>query len=141
LTLPAVLLAIVFFCLGFLFYCIIAAVTGSMVSKPEDVASTQAVFQMPIIICWLVSYFGPMLKIEGLTIAARYIPFTSPFSVPAELITGVIGIPEGLISLALLLILSLLTIMLAAKLYKGFVLYNGQKLSFKVIGNMLKAEE
>lgn len=141
LTLPAVLLAIVFFCLGFLFYCIIAAVTGSMVSKPEDVASTQALFQMPIIISWLVSYFGPMLKMEGLTIATRYIPFTSPFSVPAELITGVIGITEGLISMALLLILSLLTIILAAKLYKGFVLYNGQKFNFKVIGNMLKAEK
>jgi ABC-2 type transport system permease protein len=141
LTLPAVLLAIVFFCLGFLFYCIIAAVAGSMVSKPEDVASTQTVFQIPIIIAWLISYFGPMLKIQGLTTAARYIPFTSPFSVPAELITGSIGLTEGLISTAILLVFSLLTIILAAKLYKGFVLYTGQKLSFKVLGNILKADK
>lgn len=141
LTLPAVLLAIAFFCLGFLFYCIIAAVAGCMVSKPEDVASTQAVFQMPIIISWLVCYFAPILGKEGILSVARYIPFTSPFIVPADLITGTMGMAAGIMSTALLLIFSLLTIMLAAKIYKGLVLYNGQKLSFKVIGNILKANK
>lgn len=141
LTLPAVLLAIIFFCLGFLFYCIIAAVTGSMVSKPEDVASTQAVFQIPVIISWLICYFGPLLGKEGLTTVARYIPFTAPFTVPADLITGTIGLTEGLISTVILLVFSLLTIILAARIYKGLVLYNGQKLSFKMIGNVLKTNK
>lgn len=141
LTLPAVLLAIIFFCLGFLFYCIIAAVAGCMVSKPEDVASTQAVFQMPIIISWLTCYIAPILGKEGILSVARYIPFTSPFIVPADLITGTMGMSAGVISTALLIIFCMLTIMLAAKIYKGLVLYNGQKLSFKVIGNILKTNK
>ena len=138
LTPPAVLLAVLFFCVGFLFYCVIAAVAGSMVSKPEDVASTQAVFQIPIIISWLVCYLTPMSRNTGLIKAVRYIPFTAPFSVPVDLITGTIGLAEGMITLSLLLVFSLLTIILAARIYKGLVLYNGQKVSFKMIGNVLK---
>jgi ABC-2 type transport system permease protein len=138
LTVPSVLLAIIFFCVGFLFYCVIAAVAGSMVSKPADVASTKAVFQMPIVISWLVCYFAPIAKRPWLTTAVRYIPFTSPFSVPVDLITGSIGLAQGMISLILLLFFSLLTIILAARIYKGLVLYNGQKVNLKMIGNILK---
>jgi ABC-type Na+ efflux pump permease subunit len=139
-SLPAVLLAVIIFALGFLFYCVIAAVAGSMVSKPEDVASTQFVFQLPIIISWLVSYFAPLMGKTGLTAAARYIPFTAPFSAPADLITGTMGLLEGLISLLLLLVFSFLTVILAARIYKGLVLYTGQKLTIKTIGNILKAD-
>jgi ABC-type Na+ efflux pump permease subunit len=140
-TLPAVILAVIFFCVGFLFYSVLAALAGSMVSKPEDVASTQAVFQFPIIISWLATYFAPMLGKEGLVRVSRYIPFTAPFTVPADLITGTIGLFEGVITLALMLIFSLLAIILSARIYKGLVLYNGQKLSFKIIGNILKADK
>jgi ABC-2 type transport system permease protein len=138
LTLPAVVLAVIFFCLGFLFYCVIAAVIGCMASKPEDVASTQAIFQIPIIISWLICYLAPIIGKVGLLTAVRYIPFTAPFSVPVDLITGTIGLVEGMIATALLLVFSLSTIMLAARIYKGLVLYNGQELSFKMIGNVLK---
>lgn len=141
LTVPALLLAVMVFCVGFLFYCVIAAVAGSMVSKPEDVASTQALFQVPVTISWLVCYIAPVTDKAGLLTAVRYIPFTAPFSVPADLITGTIGLAEGIISLASLMVFSLLTVMLAARIYKGLVLYNGQRLSFKIIGNVLKANK
>jgi ABC-type Na+ efflux pump permease subunit len=141
LTLPAVVLAVIIFCVGFLFYCVIAAVAGCMVSKPEDVASTQAIFQIPVIISWLVCYLAPITGKVGLLSVVRYIPFTAPFSVPVDLITGTIGLAEGIITLALLLVFSLLTIIFAARIYKGLVLYNGQKLSFKTIGNILKTNK
>lgn len=139
LTLPAVILAVIFFCVGFLFYCVIAALAGCMVSKPEDVASTQAIFQFPVIISWLVCYLAPVMGNEGVLTIARYIPFTAPFSVPVDLITGTIGLVEGIISLFILMIFTLLIIMLSARIYKGLVLYTGQKLSLKMIGNVIKA--
>jgi ABC-2 type transport system permease protein len=141
LTLPAVILAIIIFCLGFLFFSTIAAVAGCMVSKPEDVASTQAIFQTPIIISWLASYFAPLIGNVGLLTIVRYLPFTAPFSVPVDLITGTIGLTEGMIAMSLLLVFSLLTIMLAARIYKGLVLYTGQKLSITMIGNVLKTNK
>lgn len=141
LTLPAVILAVIIFCVGFLFYSVIAGLAGCMVSKPEDVASTQALFQLPIIISWLICYFTPITGNEGVLVVARYIPFTAPFCVPAGLITGSIGLVEGLISMVILLAFSLLIIMLSARIYKGLVLYNGQSLNFKIIGNILKANK
>ena len=141
LTIPAVVLAIIFFCLGFLFYCVIAALAGSMVSKPEDVASTQALFQFPIIISWLVVYLGSIKGSEGLLTVARYIPFTAPFSVPIDLITGTIGLGEGIIATAIILVFCLITTMLSARIYKGLVLYTGQSISFKKIGNILRTNK
>lgn len=138
-TFPAVLLAIIFFCLGFVYYSAIAAVAGCMVSKPEDVAATQSVLQLPVIISWLICYIAPLLGKDKILAVARYIPFTSPFIVPADLITGTMGLIEGLIATAILLIFSLLIVILAARIYKGLVLYNGQKLSFRMIGNVLRS--
>lgn len=137
-TPPAVILAIIFFCVGFLFYCVMAGLAGCMVSKPEDVASTQALFQFPIIISWLVVYLAPVVGNDTLVSVARYIPFTAPFSVPVDLITGSIGITQGIITLAILSLFTFLFIMLSGRLYKGLILYSGQKVSLKAIGNVLK---
>jgi ABC-2 type transport system permease protein len=141
LTLPAVILAVIFFCVGFLFYCVIAGLAGCMVSRPEDVASTQSIFQFPVIISWLVCYFSSLVGNEGILAVARYIPFTAPFCVPVDLITGTIGLTQGIISLVVLSIFTVLIIMLSAKIYKGLILYTGEKISFKMIGNVLKAKQ
>lgn len=139
-TLPAVILAIIIFCVGFLFYCVLAGLAGSMVSKPEEAANTQGVFVFPIVISWLFCYITPLTGNEGTMRILRLIPLTIPFSVPVDLITGVIGIGQGILSLAILLAFSLLVIMLSARLYKGLVLYTGQKLSLKTLGNIIRAK-
>jgi ABC-2 type transport system permease protein len=134
----AIILAITFFCVGFLFYCVIAGLAGCMVSKPEDVASSQQLFMFPIIISFLVAYMAPIYHNEALVKVARYIPFTAPFSVPSDLITGTIGLGEGILTLAVLCVFCLLIMMLSGRLYKGLILYSGQKPNFKMIGNVLK---
>ena len=139
-TLPAVILAIIIFCVGFLFYCVLAGLAGSMVSKPEEAANTQGVFVFPIVISWLFCYITPLTGNEGTMRILRLIPLTIPFSVPVDLITGVISIGQGILSLAILLAFSLLVIMLSARLYKGLVLYTGQKLSLKTLGNIIRAK-
>lgn len=139
-TLPAVILAIIIFCVGFLFYCVLAGLAGSMVSKPEEAANTQGVFVFPILISWLFCYITPLTGNEGTMRILRLIPLTIPFSVPVDLITGVISIGQGILSLAILLAFSLLVIMLSARLYKGLVLYTGQKLSLKTLGNIIRAK-
>lgn len=137
-TLPALLLAILVFGIGFMFYCVLAALAGCMVSKPEDVASTQGIFMFPIIISWLLSYFGPLVGNYRLTSVIKYIPFTAPFSVPADIITGTIGLGEGLLSLLILTVFTFIVIVLSAKIYKGLVLYNGQKANMSILLNILK---
>lgn len=139
-SLPAVVLAILIFCVGFLFYCVLAGLAGSMVSKPEEASNTQGLFVFPIVISWAFSYFAPIAGSEGTLTIIRLVPFTIPFTVPADLLTGSMGLGQGLLSLAVLLVFSLLVIMLSARLYKGLVLYTGQKLSLKTLGNILRAK-
>lgn len=138
-TLPALILAILMFGVGFMFYCVLAALTGCMVSKPEDVASTQGLFQLPVIISWLLCYFAPLSGNYKLISVARYIPFTAPFCVPSDIITGTIGLGEGILTLLVLSVFSLIIIILSAKIYKGLVLYTGQKANLKQLANILKS--
>lgn len=140
-TLPAVILSVIGFGIGFLFYCVIAGLTGCLVSKPEDVSSTQSLFVFPVVISWLICYFASIMGNEEIMNIVRYIPFTAPFSVPVDLITGAVGLPEGILALVLLSLFTLFVIMLSARIYKGLVLYNGQKLSLKMIGNVIKANK
>ena len=97
-------------------------------------------YVFPIVISWAFSYFAPLAGNEGTLTIIRLIPFTIPFSVPADLITGALGLGQGLLSLGVLLVFSLLVIMLSARLYKGLVLYTGQKLNLKTLGNILRAK-
>lgn len=138
-TIPAVLIAILVFGIGFMFYSVLAALAGSMVSKPEDVASTQGLFQLPVIISWLLCYFAPLTGNYKLLSIARYVPFTAPFCVPSDIITGTIGLGEGLLSLLILTVFSLLVIILSSKIYKGLVLYTGQKADMKLLINILRS--
>lgn len=137
-TIPAAILAILAFVVGFLFYCVIAALTGCLVSKPDDVASTQGLFQFPVVISWLVCYLAPITGNGKILSIARYIPFTAPFCLPSDILTGTVGYGGGIAALLLLSAFSLLVIIVAARIYKGLVLYTGQKPNIKLLINILK---
>ncbi|MBQ7863780.1 MAG: ABC transporter permease [Lachnospiraceae bacterium] len=134
----AVVLALITFCFGFLFYCVLSGMAGSMVSRPEEAANTQSIFTLPIVISWIVCYFGTLMEKESLLVVARNIPFTIPFCVPVDLLTGAIGIGQGLLSMAILIVFSLLIIMLSGRIYKGLVLYTGEKVTLKNLIGILK---
>lgn len=134
----AVVLAILIFCCGFLFYCVLAGLAGSMVTRPEEASSVQGVFTLPIVVSWLVCYLGGLMERENVLVVARNVPFTIPFGVPVELLTGTVGILQGVISLVILLVFSAICILLSARIYKGMVLYTGQKLSLKTIVGIIR---
>lgn len=134
----AILLALLIFCCGFLFYSVLAGMAGSMVSRPEEASSVTSVFTFPIMISWLVTYFGSLMENNTLMLVARFIPFTIPFGVPVELLMGSVGIVQGLISTVILLLFSALVIMISARIYRGLVLYTGQKLSMSSLIGILR---
>ncbi|MBE5951516.1 MAG: ABC transporter permease [Lachnospiraceae bacterium] len=137
----AVVLSLVTFTFGFLFYCVLSGMSGSMVSRPEDAANTQSIFTLPIVISWITCYFGTLMENDALLAVVRNIPFTIPFCVPADLLTGAIGIGQGIVSTVILMVFSVLVIMLSGRIYKGMVLYTGQKINVKTIVGILKNKE
>ena len=134
-TLVPVILALAVFFLGLLLYYAIAGIGGSMVTKPEEVASASAVLTFPVLIFWLVGYFAALNQNESMLTVCRYIPFAAPFTVTAEILTGKVSVWGGLIVVAEMLAVTLLLVWIAGKIYRGLVLYNGEKLSIrKMIG-------
>lgn len=132
-SIPSLMMALVVFFAGSLLFLSLAGVAGSVISKPEDTANAQAVFIWPILISWLVPYFATMWENEKVMQICRVVPFTAPFCVPAELLTGVVGWGTGVVSTVLVLLLSAVVIWVTARIYRGLVLYTGQKISFKGI--------
>ena len=137
----AVILAAITFIVGFLFYCVLAGFAGSLVSKPEDTAAVQGIFTFPILISFFACYFGVLLEKEGLITATRFIPFSIPFGVPVDLITGAISILQGIVSLLILLVFTFLFIIFSARVYKGMILYNGQKMNLKKLVLLVKEQK
>lgn len=141
LSIPAVVLGILTFVIGVLFYNILAGLAGCMVSKPEDVSSTQAIFTLPIVISWLICYMASFSGRTDILKVARFVPFTAPFSTPIDLMTGTISLAHGALSFLVLLAFCFLAIVLAGRIYKGLVLYHGQKVNLKMLGNIIRANK
>ncbi|MDE7327250.1 MAG: ABC transporter permease [Lachnospiraceae bacterium] len=137
----AILLAALIFIVGFLFYSVLAGMAGSLVSKPEDTAQVQNIFQFPIIISFFACYFGVLMEKEGLVLATRFIPFTIPFGMPCDLLTGTASILQGVVSLVILLAFAVLCIILSGRLYEGLILYNGQKMNLKKLVNVIRVKK
>lgn len=115
----AIILGILAFLIGILVYFTIAALIASNASKTEELTNGMAIFQMIVIIGFFASYFIPLMEIENsVTEYIRYIPIIAPYMVPADVIVGNMGIMQGVISIAIMLVTGFVTIVLTGKIYK-----------------------
>lgn len=121
----AVIIAILVVIIGFFMYCVLAAFAGAFVSRIEDLSASNTIFQLPVVISFLVAYLVGIAHGMGsgvnraVQMAIYYIPLTSPFSTPSGIILGDITIAEGIISLLVLIIFSVIMILATGKVYKG----------------------
>lgn len=124
-SVQAVVIALVIVIIGFFMYCVLAAFSGAFVSKIEDLSAAATIFQLPVVVAFLVSYLVGIAANTGADIdrtvqmAIYMVPITSPFSAPTAILLGDINIFEGIISLAILCIFSIIMILVTGKVYKG----------------------
>ncbi|MBP5462930.1 MAG: ABC transporter permease, partial [Lachnospiraceae bacterium] len=112
----------------------------SIVTKPEEIGSANAVLTFPVMIFWLVGYFAALSENEAVLTVCRYIPFAAPFTATAEILVGRISIVTGLIVVAEMLVCTLFMVWLAGKIYRGLVLYSGEKLSIKKVFGVVRGK-
>ena len=129
----AIVMSIIVFCFGVFIYFALAALGGSFVSKPEETSSASSTFVFPLIVFWLITYFASLTEAENLLRVLRFIPFTAPFCVPVDVLTGNMNLVGGAIVCVEVTLVALLLIFLAARIYRGLVLHTGQKLTLKTI--------
>lgn len=144
----SIILLIVYFILGYTLYALMYAVVGATVSKAEDVQSAMMPMSFLSIISFYLSYstfaiptstFAPtdstMAKVVSM------VPFTSPFSVPARLMTSEMPLWEIGLSLLILLATILLIGTLSIRLYSFAVLHYGDRLKIGKLFAMSKSEK
>ncbi|MDA9470205.1 ABC transporter permease [Enterococcus sp. 5H] len=114
---------LLFFILGVLVYSVLAALCGSLVSKPEDTAKAV----QPIIYIAMIGYF------IGITIGTSdpqnivikvtsYIPLISSFIMPIRLANETATMGNAIVSTIILVVFGIALTMFSAKLYKSNVL-------------------
>lgn len=125
------IVTIIYFILGYLAYALLYALTGSTVSKPEDIQSANTPVALISVIGFYLSYFTMMNPTSDLNVLASMLPISSPFCMPFRIMMGLSSITDVLISIAILLITILIVSKVAIKIYSNAILNYGTKMSFK----------
>lgn len=134
----SVVLAVITLIIGFVFFSALAGLFGSFASKTEEVPEAIGTYMMCVIFGWLFSYMCSLNgNLQTLKIL-RLVPISSPFIVPADVLIGNMSVMQCLMSIAILIVSSIIIIMLASKVYFVLVLYRGTKLKLKDVIKMIK---
>ncbi len=131
----------IYFLLGYLVYALLYALTGSTVSKPEDVQSANGPVAILAVIGFYLAYFTMMNPTSDLNTFASIFPLSSPFCVPFRIMMGVATPTQIAISLAVLVITMLIIAKISIKIYSSAILNYGSKIGIKDIINIYKNKE
>lgn len=131
----------VYFILGYLVYSLLYALTGSTVSKPEDIQSANTPVALLAVIGFYLSYFTMMNPTSELNLFAALFPISSPFCMPFRIMMGLANGTDIAISIAILVVTILVIAKVAIKIYSNAILNYGTKMSFKDIVNMYKEKQ
>ena len=129
-------ITIVYFILGYFAYALLYALTGSTVSKPEDIQSANTPVAILAVIGFYLSYFTMMNPTSELNQFAAIFPISSPFCMPFRIMMGIASTSEIILSIVVLVITILIIAKVAIKIYSNAILNYGTKMTFKDIVKM-----
>lgn len=132
------MITIIYFILGYFTYALLYALTGSTVSKPEDIQSANSPVAILAVIGFYLSYFTMMNPTSELNLFASLFPMSSPFCMPFRVMMGLASGTDVLISVAILMVTILIIARIAIKIYSNAILNYGTKMSLKDIMKMYR---
>lgn len=137
---PAVIIvAFIYFILGYTLYAFLYALVGSTVSKPEDIQSANSPVAMLAMFGFYFGYFTVIFAPSGaMTKAASLIPFSSPFSMPFRMMMVNVPTWEIITSIAILIVTIALAIQISIRIYSAAVLHYGSKIGIKELFKLYK---
>ena len=132
------IITIIYFIFGYFEYALLYALTGSTVSKPEDIQSANGPVAILAVIGFYLSYFTMMNPASELNVFASMFPISSPFCMPFRVMMGLAKPTYVIISIVILLITGIIIAKIAIKIYSNAILNYGTKMSFNDIVKMYK---
>ena len=131
----------IYFILGYLAYALLYALTGSTVSKPEDIQSANTPVALLAVIGFYLSYFTMMNLTSDLNLFASLFPISSPFCMPFRIMMGLASIRDVALSIAILIVTIVVISHIAIKIYSNAILNYGTKMTFKDIIKVYKDKQ
>jgi ABC-2 type transport system permease protein len=125
------IVTIVYFILGFFLFAFLYALTGSTVSKPEDISSANSPIAFIETVGFYLAYFSMMNPSSNINMIASILPISSPFGMPFRVMMGTATNTQLLTSLLILVVTIILIAKISIKIYSSAILNYGTKLSFK----------
>lgn len=131
-------MTLVYFLLGYAAYALLYALTGSTVSKPEDVQSANGPVAILVIIGFYLAYFTMMNPTSNLNIIASILPISSPFCMPLRIMMGIAETKDIILSIGVLLLTIIIVAKVSIRIYSNAILNYGSKIGLKDIIRMYK---
>ena len=141
-----IILVIITFITGFIFYSMLAGLFGACVSRAEDLQSALQPYSMIGVIGFFLSYMpmdmamsvsegtGAMTtQLSPLQIFIYVFPISSPFALPSAMLTENMALGLKLVGVGILILVTVLTTLLVAKVYHQIILHTGNLLKIKDI--------
>ena len=135
------IITIIYFILGYLAYALLYALTGSTVSKPEDIQSANQPVAILVVIGFYLAYFTMMNPTSELNLFAALLPISSPFCMPFRIMMGLSNGTDNAISIIILIVTILIIAKVAIKIYSNAILNYGTKMNLKDIINIYKEKQ
>ena len=135
------IITIIYFILGYFTYALLYALTGSTVSKPEDIQSANSPVAILAVVGFYLSYFTMINPTSELNVFASLFPISSPFCMPFRIMMGLASGTDVAISIAILLVTILVIAKVAIKIYSNAILNYGTKMSLKDIIKIYKDKQ
>ncbi len=137
-TLSLGIITLVYFILGYAEYSLLYALTGSSVSKPEDIQSANTPIAIISVVGFYLAYFTMFNPTSNLNSLAAVLPISSPFCMPLRIMMGLANFKEVAISIVVLAITNFIIAKIAIKVYSSAILNYGSKMSFKDLFKIYK---
>ncbi len=132
---------LLYFLLGFIMYGSVYAGIGSLVSRQEEVNQAIA----PMMTFMMIGYFGAFFVLGAPNSAvAKWLtifPLTSPFTALPRILLGDPSSGEIILSIGLLVLMMVLGVWIAGRLYRIGVLMYGQRPSWKSLMRMGRMQQ
>jgi ABC-2 type transport system permease protein len=127
----AAAIAIGWFVLGFGFYACLFAVSGSLVSRMEQLQNVIVPINLLILASFFISIGSVSDPDSTMSVAASLLPFSAALAMPVRIVVG--GVPAWQIGLSLAILLGSVAalIPLAGRLYAGAVLRMGPRVRLR----------
>ena len=132
------IMTLLYFLLGYFAYALMYALTGSTVSKPEDVQSANGPVAIIAVIGFYLAYFTMMNPTSELNVFASIFPISSAFCMPFRIMMGIATGREIFLSVLLLVITIIVIAKISIKIYSNAILNYGSKINFKDIIKIYK---